>query len=233
VLADAMRAVGYKPNTIFTWIKRSRAGDQQLMVRWPDSEGEPIQFADAVVIAQRMQHANLEARLRRDVDVGTPRTLRTQSGDVVYEIDHKAVADWAGDAQAARDIGGLPDPFYVHDTGGARVPVIVHDAAPAALRQHVARSLLPGYNPSDRKEIDSKLTGRVLIANATRQGNAQRPAYARPSEGEMSPLRRQLLEQLDDLKRNGPRNAKPRASVTVHGRGNGDDPPERTGESAA
>jgi hypothetical protein len=228
VLADAMRAVHKKPNTIFSWLQKSRANDPRYLVRWPDSDGAEMQFADAVVLAQRAHHFNFESRLRRDVDVGTPRVLRTQGGDVVYEIDHRLVAEWRGDADAAHTLGGIADPFYLHDAEGARIPVVLYDAAPAALRQHVARALLPGYNPADRQERDTRHSGRVLITGAV--GKIAGPSYARPAVKPMSDLQRDLLGRLDAITRDGPVNAKPSAPVNVYGRPSQGDPPERTVE---
>lgn len=228
VLADAMRAVHRKPNTIFTWLQKSRAGDDRFLVRWPDSDGAEMQFADAVVLAQRAHHFNFESRLRRDVDVGTPRTLRTQGGEPVFELDYKLMAEWEGDADAARVLGGVHDPFYLHDENGARCPVIVYDAAPAALRQHVARSLLPGYNPSDHQIRDTRHSGRVLITGAV--GKIAGPSYARPAVKPMSPLQRDLLGKLETIQRDGPIHPKPSAPIAVHGRPTSNDPIERTVE---
>jgi hypothetical protein len=212
VLANAMRSVGYKPNTVFLWAKLSRDGDERFRLRWPDPEGAEIWFHDGIVVARQMQCATFEATLRRDCTIGTPRILRQQDGALVYEVDHKAIADWEGDADAAKRIGGLHDPFYLHDQHGARVPVVVFDPAPAALRQHVARSVLPGFNPSDRKEIDAKHSGGVMIVKATRQGDPPKalPPYARERAGltaePLTPQQQDLLQRLEDLRAPKPGN---------------------------
>lgn len=223
VLADAMRSIGMAPNTVFVWAKLSRDGDERFKLAWPDPNGAEIWFHDGIVLARQMQCANFEATLRRDVTNGTPRTLRTPAGDVVYEMDHRLIAEWEGDADAARRLGGMVDPFFLHDQHGARVPVIVYDMAPAALRQHAARSLLAGYNPSNISDVNAKHSGAVLITKAT--GGAPAP-YARVKMApEVSPLKADLLQRLADLRERGP-NKQTRPTPPVGGRDPADDPRE-------
>lgn len=232
VLANAMRAVGRTPNLIFTWAKQSREGREQFQLRWPDPEGSLIAFHDGIVVARQMQCAHFESTLRRDVTTGTPRVLRRQDGEVIFEQDYLLMAEWEGDAEAARKIGGHKDPFFAHDQDGARVPVIVFDSAPAALRQHAARSLLAGFNPSNVQEIDTKLSGGVMIVKATRQGpeapplpalNAPAP-YSRAAmaaagtgkaaEGKaVTPLQQDLLDRLETLRARGPAHSRPVGSL--------------------
>jgi hypothetical protein len=226
-LADAMRSVSMSPNTVFSWLAKSRASpdDPNWMVAWPDDQGDALPFFQAVVLAQRAHLMHFRQRLVRDVDVGTPRTLRDPSGAVVYEIDHKLMAIHEGDAESARALG-CDDPFFLHDKDGARIPVVVYDPSPAALRQHAARSLLVGFNPADNQVRDVKHSGGVMIVKAT--GNNVRPAYARPEAAPISPLRADLLKRLADLTEHGPANPKPSAPVQVFGRPSPNDPVERT-----
>lgn len=226
VLADAMRAFGYSPNTIFAWLSKSRAGDPTFLVRWPLDSGDAIQFADAVVMAQRAHLMHFAGKLKRDVDIGTPRVLRTPQGDVVWEKDPLLLATYGGDNEKAKEfaetVGGVIDYPYLHDSTGARVAATVHDASPAALRIHAARSILPGWNPADRQERDSRIVGRFMIGGAVTQGN--KPAaldYARPAKP-LTPLQQDLQRQLEHITKHGPAHPVPSHPVHVHGRASGD-----------
>lgn len=238
VLAHAMKlgAPGYRGDTtIFQWAQASRAGDPRFAdLRWPSPEGEPITFHSGIVQARQIFLAHGEALLRRDaLGGGTPRVLRNANGDVVFEQDYKMIADFEGNADEARALGNV-DPFYVHDASGARVPVIVHDQAPAALRQHVARSLLAGYNPSDRREVDARHSGGVMIIKATQQGASNKqapPPYSREAMAAaqaepVSDLKADLLRRLEDLRQRGPTNPRPQRPVSVGGYSRTDDPAE-------
>jgi hypothetical protein len=228
VLANAMRSVGMAPNTVFVWAKLSREGDERFKLAWPDPNGTPIWFHDGIVLARQMQCAAFEAVLRRDVTNGTPRVLRTPDGMPVWEVDPLAVSQWKN-AEDAYALGGIVDWPYVHDQQGARIPVTVYDQAPAALRQHAARSLLAGYNPQTSVDVNTKHSGGVMIVRATRQGADTAPPYARSKMASevapMSPLKADLLKRLEDLRANGPANPKPSAPIQVFGRPS-DDPPE-------
>lgn len=233
VLANAMRAQGMSPNSIFVWAKLSREGDERFRLRWPDPNGAEIAFHEGIVLARQMQCANFEATLRRDVTNGTPRTLRTPDGMPVWEIDPLAVAQHKT-AEDAERLGGLIDWPYVHDQQGARVAVVVYDQAPAALRQHAARSLLAGFNPSDRKEVDARHSGGVMIIKATQQGASNKqapPPYSREAMAAaqaepVSDLKADLLRRLEDLRQRGPTNPRPQRPVSVGGYSRTDDPPE-------
>jgi hypothetical protein len=200
VMADAMRAIGHAPNTIFVWARRAKEGDPRFLLRWPDAEGPEIDFAAGIVLARSMQAAVFEATLRRDCTSGTPRVLRTPAGDVVYEMDHRLIAEFEGDADVARRLG-YDDPFYLHDQDGSRIPTVVYDQAPGALRQHLARSVLTGYNPSERVAVDNRHSGTLIVRKATNQTPVSMPPYARARmEAEPSPLRADLLRRLADLR---------------------------------
>lgn len=233
VLGQAMKLVGFHPNSIYRWLKLSRDGNPKFLVAWPDPDGEPIQFADAIVLAQRAHLMNLRGRLMRDVDVGVPRVLRTPQGDIVWEKCPALLSEWGGDTPEAREnaerLGGVYDYPYKHRKNAQgkleRIETIVYDPAPGALRIHAARATLAGWNPSNVSEVDNKHSGRVLIMGATKQGDAP-PPYARPEDNGVSPLKQDLMKRLADLRERGPNNPKPRDIVRVHGERR-DDPPEK------
>ncbi len=256
VLANGMRCIGRQPNTIFVWAKASREGDSRFLLRWPDKDGAEVWFHDAIVVARQMNLAQFEAILRRDCSLGTPRTLRRQDGEPIWETDPVLVAKYK-DRESA-DAAGVFDWPYLHDQKGGRIAVVVYDAAPAALRQHVARSTLAGFNPSDRKEVDTRHSGGVMIVRATTQGPDGRPVppYSRAAmgkatgdvidaeaveiapgagdsttghgRGEPTPLQRDLLRRLQDLRARPDRaSARPTRPVDYGaGKHTAGDPPE-------
>ena len=238
ILAAAMRAINRRPNTIFLFAKQSREGNPKYLVRWPDPDGAEVWFHDAITTARSMHLANFEAALRRDVETGVPRVLRNQQGEIVYEVDHLLVAQFENDPDSARALG-VKDPFFVHDQKGARVPVIVFDQAPAALRQHVARATLPGYNPAETRIVDNKHSGGVLVVKATVQGDDAAkviPPYARSrmdmaTAKPMSDLQRDLMTRLEDLRAHGPSNPHPTGPVMSRGGSDGDPVERRTGSA--
>src|ERR1700692_2930639 len=85
--------------------------------------------------------------------VASPRCRRSR---VIWKKDAALLTQWGGDTltakQDAEGLGGVVDYPYKHRIGPdgklERVPLEIYKPAPGALRQHVARSLLPSeYNP--------------------------------------------------------------------------------------
>jgi hypothetical protein len=149
----------------------------------------------------------MDATIRSAVDVGIPRVVTFQ-GAVQWEQDGALLAEWGGDTpeakEAAERIGGIQDYPFKHqlDENGklARVPLVLYEPAPAALRQHVIRSLLPSeFNPPEVRSISTEHSGAVLIMGAN-----SRPAYAKDFQPPMTPLRQSLQEKLAELKARGP-----------------------------
>jgi hypothetical protein len=235
-LERACRYVGYSPKYIWSMLKRSGDGDPKYLVRWPDRESEQrIQFCDGVELARRLWRVNFDHTLRADVSVGIP-VVQTFQGNVVYEKDPALLAQWGGDTQQAREdaerMGGILDYPFKHKVGASgkleRIPLEVMMPAPGALKQHVARSVLPElYNPPENRQVSTQHSGAVLILNS-------RPPYAKDYV-ETSPIKRDLQQRLADLRAKGPEH---KHAVDAAGHkvipkiGNGstaNDPPERNG----
>lgn len=236
-LERACRYVGYSPKYIWTLLKRSGDGDPKFLVRWPDRESQQrIQFGDAVALARRLWKVKFDHTLRSDVDVGYPE-VQTFNGDVVWAKDPALLAEWGGDTlqakQDAEGLGGVFDYPYKHQIGETgkleRVPLEIYKPAPGALRQHVARSLLPSeYNPPENRQISTEHSGSVLILNASRA------PYAKNYVPD-TPIKRDLQQRLADLRAKGPEHkhavdANGHKMVPKIGAGStANDPPERNG----
>jgi hypothetical protein len=119
---------------------------------------------------------------------GVPRQVFADGGKVAYEIDHKLLADFEGDADAASKLG-VHDPFYRHAEDGSRIPMIVYDPLPASLQQHGLRVALPRlHNIATEENVNVNSTSRVLVIDD------------RPREQPLTPLREDLLARYEALK---------------------------------
>jgi hypothetical protein len=170
--------------------------------------------------------------LREEIELGASEVV-VHNGEVAWEKDAELLAMFGGESAEAidfaRSVGGYPDYPYKHDpVSGARLPLVVRRHTPAALRIHGARSVLggAGWNPSERREVDQRVNGKVLITGASRQGAAARPAYAKP---ELSPLQRDLLQRVAALDAPGRVTKATRPVDFGASRGDGNDPPEKIG----
>lgn len=244
-METACRAIGYSGKNIWRWLKRSAANDPKFLVRWPDRESEQqIQFCDAVMQARKMWRVVYDSTLREDVTIGVPE-VQTFQGEVVWEKDAEALVTWGGDTiearEAAERLGGLVDyPFkHRYNLNGKleRVPLQVYKTAPASLRQHVARSLLPEqYNPPEVRSVSTEHSSAVMIVGATRPPYAK--DYAAPPATTESPFRLELHERLAELKARGPIHRVPldasgRKTMPKVGNGSAsNDPPEGLGRGA-
>jgi hypothetical protein len=236
-LERACRAAGYSGKYVWTMLKRSGDGDPRYLVRWPDRQsGQRIQFGDAIALARRLHTVKFDHTLRSAVDVGIP-IVQTFQGAVCWEQDAALLAEWGGDnpesKETAERIGGVKDYPYKHRIGASgkleRIALEVYQPAPGALRQHVARSLMPGsYNPPENRSIATEHSGRVLILNASR------PAYAKDYTPD-TPIKRDLQQRLADLRAKGPEHkhatdAQGHKVIPKIGLGStANDPPERNG----
>jgi hypothetical protein len=211
-LEPAARYVGYSGKYIWTILKKSNEGDPKCLVRWPDRDSEQrIQFAEAVVLARRLWKVRYDATLREDVERGIPE-IQTFQGEVVWRKDAEALATWGGDTMEAREaafrLGGLTDYPFEHRINARgkseRIPLTLYRPAPGALRQHVARSLMPEqYNPPETRITDTQHSGAVLILNANRA------PYAKDYVAPESPMKRDLAQRLADLRAKGPEHKHP------------------------
>jgi hypothetical protein len=144
--ADAMASCGYGESLAWKWMMLSRRGDPKFIL---DFRGEPKPLHVAVETI-RDEWTAAQFKLRADSNHG--RLAFDKHGDPLFLTDLKAIAEWEGDANAARELGGLTDPFYLHDESGARVQV----RNPVAPRQ---RPDTPGVRELERQlaELQSQV----------------------------------------------------------------------------
>jgi hypothetical protein len=114
---DAMTACGYGESLAWAWLAASRKGDKKFVI---DFRGTPMWLHEAVAIV-RAEWDAAQFKLRADSNHG--RLAFDKNGDPLFVTDLAAIAAWEGDSDAARTLGGLSDPFYLHDESGARIQV--------------------------------------------------------------------------------------------------------------
>lgn len=176
---------------------------------WPQP-GEHHYLCDAFDMA--IEAANNDFHLETISEIRQSRRPVLEGGKVQYEIDHQAIADWQGDAELARTLGGLHDPFYLHDANGARIPLTVRDRTSAALTLKALAAVRPQqWDRPQQIDVTKKSIKAVLTLHGPKE----------PSE-----MRRTLTEKLAELRANGPKNPTPSHPVTIMGRGS-DGPTER------
>jgi hypothetical protein len=190
-LAGAMRVVGLSAGAGHNWNARSRAdkakglgSKSDLWVKWRGMEGY---FHDAARMARREQLEETEALIRAEAHAGT---LMWSNGNPVWMQDAKLIAEWEGDAEAARNIGGITDPFYLHDKDGARIQARIPLAA--TTRNLVLASNFDNYNPT--KHIDVTKGPGVTTIDPTRDALKALPRPTNDEVEGMTPKRRMLEE---------------------------------------
>jgi hypothetical protein len=179
-LGPAMRSIGASEKQIFTWLKRSNAGDPDFLIDWPEGD-EPIQFVEAVALARKRHVALFEAQLRNEVTEGIPE-VQIKDGAIVWELDRK----WVGVSDDIMKLCGL-DPVYHRyrrDKDGNAIPLVLATAAPAHLKIHVSRGLMPNLYGDHR----------TLDINA-HHGGAVQVIHRRPVQQQVASPVRQAIEK--------------------------------------
>jgi hypothetical protein len=237
-LEPACRAAGYNSKYIWTLLKRSGAGDPRYLVRWPDvdSTDDKIQFADAVNLALRMHKAKLATTLQQEIEEGHAVVqINRSTGDVIWEKDPELLARFGDDAdpEEISRLWGIDDYPYKHRVNAKgnleRIPLKLFTPSPAALRQHGARSLLPGWNPAEHRTTTNSHSGEVVMV----MGPKPYDRNYKPN----TPLAHDLQARLADLRKRQaegksrlPVDANGRPTMpAINGTARADDPPEGVG----
>jgi len=263
--AFALGVPGHSSKTFWRWMKSETA-----MVAWPDRNStEKILFRDAYALCRRMWRVTFDALLREAISIGDLYPATGPNGQIIYQEDAEILAEFGNTLegmQRARELGVF-DPPYVHETCPKtgklrRVPLMVRRPAPATLRIHGARAMLgeSGWNPSEKKEIDSRTQASVLVVGATQPALKPYHKDYKPPEQQQpqleAPKSKSIEERIAEIHARNPNSAlvkdlTARLSVPpqnptpkgAHGerldpriavqRGGANDPPELTGAKVA
>jgi hypothetical protein len=145
--ADAMQAVGYGESLAWQWMMKSRHGDPHFIL---DFRGEQMPLHQAVETIRR-EWNETQFSLRADSNHG--RLAFDKNGAPLFMTDLVAIAQWEGDAKAARELGGLHDPFYLHEVGPDGQPRRIQVRNPIAPR---VRPDGPGVRELERQLAELK-----------------------------------------------------------------------------
>jgi hypothetical protein len=167
-ISAGARAIGCTPQAVFLWLKRSAAGDEKFLVRWPDADDASIQFAEAVKLARKRFTVLFESQMRSEVVNGIPRVV-IHNGEVQYQKDSRFIG-WSDEEMIA--LGFSLHERYLRDADGNAVPLVVHEAAPAHLKIHVSRALIPqtyGDHRSVAVDVNARVRSSVMVIGAKRE----------------------------------------------------------------
>jgi len=183
-------------------------------------------FHEACIQAQRIFRLLAESQVRsllaspESGGGGHLRQVFDGSGKPAWEVDPIKAAhalemddfDWS----ITYGENARRDDVYARDERGALIPLTVRDPIPSQTLIHLIRSLFGDqYNPSDRKEVDSKHQVEVLVIGDKK-----------PKQ--QSSLRADLEARLAEVRANPNRaTAKPNGPVAMIPHANPSDPPER------
>jgi hypothetical protein len=250
-ITAAMAKVGVARELFYRWLRSDRR------ISWPDrTDTNKRLFHECYAHARRLSAIEFDARIRESVMLGDQVVATDPSGRIRWAEDPALLAEFARYGEKAAEVAGQLGVFdfpFVHkenDKGQLeRVPLMIRNAAPATLRIHTARALLPGMNPASKQEttVDQKVASTVLVIGATQMPNL--PPYHRdyvpPEPAQLeAPKPKSRLERLAELQTKfggqqlSPlvqdlisRAGQPPTHPTPQGpsavRGGSDDPPER------
>ncbi len=111
----AMAACGYEESLAWKWMAGSRRGEERYVFEW---RGNPTPLHVAVETTVREWN---DSQLKLAANTNPGRLAFDKNGEPLFLPDLKAIAEWEGDAEAARKLGGLTDPFFLHDAEGNRI----------------------------------------------------------------------------------------------------------------
>jgi hypothetical protein len=244
-LTQSAKIASGSPKLVFLWIRNS-ATDQRndvpveqskYGIRWPVEDGKDaadvplIYFHEAVIQAQRIFRLLAESQVRsllaspESGGGGHLRQVLDGNGKPAFEVDPLRAAhalEYDDDLwKLTYGENARRDDVYARDERGALIPLKVRDPIPSQTLIHLIRSLFGDtYNPSDRKEVDSKHSVEVLVLGEKSKGKP------------LSNLRADLEARLAAIRSNPDRaSAKPTGPVAMIGHGN-NDPPEHVSSSA-
>ena len=168
-ISTAMKKVGGTRTNFYRYLR------SDVKISFPDrSSPEKILFRDGYALARRMWKIEFDAKIREAVSLGDATVATGPDGRVLFEVDYALLRTFGAGRKSRGGRAGRCAIFLIGrsrdpETGVLeRIPMILRSPTPATLRIHGARSLLgdAGFNPAMKQEVDSKVTGSVLVLNA-------------------------------------------------------------------
>jgi len=177
-MKEAARDSGIHPTTLFSWIKRSMAGDSKMTLAWL---GHTAPFHQHIVAARRLNVVALD-HAARDLAINGHSEPRFHDGKPVYKRDPKIAADALdlSDADWTSKYADRPrtDTFYRNsETGALEQEVVIHPPNPAILVK-LLTSLAPEVY-GDKSTVEHLHSGAVWV-----EGGASQPAALPPPSGD-------------------------------------------------
>jgi hypothetical protein len=153
---------GRTSKLLFDWINRSNRGDPEFLIDWPEGS-EPQQFAQLILVARKRYIALFEHKLRDEVMSGIPR-VQIKDGEIIWARDPKLCAD-ALDPEIWKMLHGSRaiEDTYARDENGALVPSVIFESAPAHLKIHVSKGLMPAlYGEHRTIDVNARVAASVV-----------------------------------------------------------------------
>jgi hypothetical protein len=182
-LIAASKSIGGSLKLIFTWLKRSATmTDSRFLVRFPDPQGEPVWFHQAVIDARKMHAVYLESLVRDEVTNGIQEMVVHQ-GALQWELDRRYVG------LSAEDLAFLEIPEsarYLRKRNAKGelevVPLTLKSRLPAHLAIRTLSSLLPSFREHSTVDVNQKISGGVLILGGAEAAKVVQPAQPAPAD---------------------------------------------------
>lgn len=163
-ISAAVTKVGTTPKQFYRWLQSER------LIAWPDRAAtDKLRFREAYALCRRMQAVEHDARIREAVLLGDEIQIPGE-----WQVDAALIAEFAQYGEQAAEVAatlGVFDYPYAHRENEKgqleRIVRTIRQPAPATLRIHAARALVPGYNVMDKSEVSQKVASTVLVLGAT------------------------------------------------------------------
>jgi hypothetical protein len=213
----ACRHVGIHVSTFYAWLEKNDP------LEWPEGS-EPQGFQAVYSRARKLSILLWESQARNEVlsDGGCVTTRQVVlDGKLCYAYRPDVAPQDRDDPELLQILYGITTgDALLRDDLGRLVPLEVREVspAPAHLKIHCLKSLIPSYNPAERRESDVRVAGGVMILGAPPKqepkkliaapqplpANDEDAATERPGDSDLvRDLRRRL--------RDGVKNARPLA----------------------
>lgn len=240
----AMASVGRKEKTAFSWIYKSQRAEQlrqldsPFYLKWnsdddvaDDPDEKPDWYHNHLKSAARARRTiAYETILVNQAMYGVEEIIRDGNGRIVWQEDERFVGLSNPEVEI---MFGIPEgevEFYriKRDENKMPLPSVRVTHLPATLRSHVIRALMPTVF-GDHQTVDVNTQSRVIVQHQfLKRPSAPSP---QPEAALPAPVRVELdlVRDLREKLKAGPKNPRPNAPVHIEGRATGDKPDNVSG----